>query len=91
MPTSKLISKHRDVFMTSETFHFGMHPNGVLHLSFGAITVNLTFDAAHDLLFDLAGFISQIEEKENSESTDSVETGEFESIQTRPSTRLIRH
>jgi hypothetical protein len=61
MQNMKFIPEIQHVFTTTDQIHFGIHPNGNVQINFGAVSVNLSFDATHDFLFRLASFISAVE------------------------------
>jgi hypothetical protein len=53
--------KFQDAYMNADNFNFEMNQDGVVQLSFGPTHVCMSLDAAFDLQYQLAAFLSDIE------------------------------
>jgi hypothetical protein len=61
----KVSSKKLTQLAEGDDFEFALQPDGSVSLSMGPISIQLTFDAAHDLLFRMANFISSVEQNQD--------------------------
>lgn len=49
----------------ADDFGFELLPNGSVSMTLGPVSIQLTFDAAHDLLFRMANFVSSVEQTQD--------------------------